>query len=89
MLVSSISYVVVKYFHPDSIDVKKLKAKGTVISEDKDTSILGKIDISKLIETDFTIVHPIDNLGMIEKISSLCFTINSGRCMISLAVTTV
>ncbi|MFO0356245.1 MAG: chloride channel protein [Sphingobacteriaceae bacterium] len=65
MLVSSISYVVVKYFHPDSIDVKKLKAKGTVISEDKDTSILGKIDISKLIETDFTIVHPIDNLGMI------------------------
>lgn len=65
MLVSSISYVVVKYFHPDSIDVKKLKAKGTVISEDKDTSILGKIDISKLIETDFTTVHPIDNLGMI------------------------
>jgi CIC family chloride channel protein len=65
MLVSSISYVVVKYFHPDSIDVKKLKAKGTVISEDKDTSILGKIDITKLIETDFTIVHPIDNLGMI------------------------
>lgn len=65
MLVSSISYVVVKYFHPDSIDVRKLKAKGTVISEDKDTSILGKIDISKLIETDFTIVHPIDNLGMI------------------------
>lgn len=65
MLVSSISYVVVKYFHPDSIDVKKLKAKGTVISEDKDTSILGKIDVSKLIETDFTIVHPVDNLGMI------------------------
>ncbi len=65
MIVSSVSYVVVKYFHPESMDVKKLKAKGTVISEDKDTSILGKIEISKLIETDFTIVHPNDDLGTI------------------------
>lgn len=65
MLVSSISYVVVKYFHPDSLDVKKLKMKGTVISEDKDTSILGKIDIAKLIETDFTILKPLDSLGTI------------------------
>ncbi len=65
MVVSSISFAFVKYFHPDSFDVKKLKLKGTVVSEDKDTSILGKIDISKLVETDFTILKPEDNLGVI------------------------
>lgn len=65
MIVSSVSYAVVKYFHPDSLDVKKLKKMGTVVSEDKDTSILGKIDITKLIETDFTTLKPTDNLGII------------------------
>jgi CIC family chloride channel protein len=65
MIVSSVSYAVVKYFHPDSLDVMKLKKKGTVVSEDKDTSILGKIDMTKLIETDFTILKPEDNLGVI------------------------
>jgi CIC family chloride channel protein len=38
---------------------------GTVVSQDKDTSILGKIDMSKLIETDFTVLNPNDNLGVI------------------------
>ncbi|MBA3705719.1 MAG: chloride channel protein, partial [Bacteroidetes bacterium] len=39
MIVSSISYMVVKYFHPDSLDVRKLKRRGTIVSEDKDTNI--------------------------------------------------
>ena len=65
MIVSSVSYAVVKYFHPESHDVKKLKKMGTVVSEDKDTSILGKIDMSKLIETDFTTLKGDDNLGVI------------------------
>jgi CIC family chloride channel protein len=69
MIVSSISFVIVKYFHPDSMDVKKLKLKGTVISEDKDTSILGKIEIEPLIEHDFIILHPEDKLRtLVEKI---------------------
>lgn len=57
MIVSSISYVIVKYFHPDSLDVKRLKAKGAIISEDKDSSILGKIDVKSMIETDFATIH--------------------------------
>lgn len=57
MLVSSISYAFVKYFHPDSLDVKKLKAAGAIVSEDKDTSILGQIDTRSMIETDFATVH--------------------------------
>jgi CIC family chloride channel protein len=57
MIVSSISYIVVKYFHPDSLDVRRLKAKGAIISEDKDSSILGKIDVKSMIETDFATIH--------------------------------
>lgn len=57
MIVSTISYVIVKYFHPESMDVKKLKIKGTIVSENKDTSILSKIKTRNLIETDFTPIH--------------------------------
>lgn len=71
MIVSSISYIVVKYFHPDSPDIRKLKKRGTIVSEDRDTAILGKIDISALIERDFVPLQPEENLGsIVEKIKS-------------------
>ncbi|MCK6650343.1 MAG: chloride channel protein, partial [Bacteroidia bacterium] len=57
MLVSSISFVIVKYFQPDSLDLKKLKEKGAIVSENKDKSILGKLQIRSMIETDFSPVH--------------------------------
>jgi len=57
MLVSSISFVIVKYFQPESLDLKKLKEKGAIVSENKDKSILGKLQIRSMIETDFSPVH--------------------------------
>jgi len=57
MIVSSISFVLVKYFRPDSPDVQKLKARGTIVSDNKDITILSKIDTSDLIETNFSTVH--------------------------------
>jgi chloride channel protein, CIC family len=57
MIVSSISYIIVKYFHPYSLDVKRLKDKGAIVSENKDSSILGKIDVKSMIETDFATIH--------------------------------
>lgn len=57
MIVSSISYVIVKYFHPESLDVRRLKEKGAIVSDNKDTSILSKIDIKAMIETDFSTIH--------------------------------
>lgn len=57
MIVSSISYVIVKYFHPESMDVKKLKDTGTIVTDNKDTSILSKIEIRSMIETDFATIH--------------------------------
>ncbi len=58
MIVSCISYIVVKYFHPQSLEIKKLMKKGTFVSEDKDVTILGKIDIVSIIETDFSVISP-------------------------------
>jgi CIC family chloride channel protein len=57
MMVSSISYLIVKYFHPESLDVKRLKAKGAIVSDNKDASILSKIDAIEMLETDFATIH--------------------------------
>lgn len=65
MLVSSISYVVVKKFHPVSADHRKLQARGAVVSDNKDASILGKIEVNEIIEIDFALIHPEDKLGEI------------------------
>ncbi|MGZ3884398.1 MAG: chloride channel protein [Mucilaginibacter sp.] len=62
MIVSSASYVTVKYFHPESLELRKLKERGAVASGDRDTSLLGKIDIVPLIEKDFEIIHPGEKL---------------------------
>ncbi len=67
MIVASISFIIVKYFHPESMDIKKLKLKGTIISENKDVSILGRIEISDLIEKDFSALHPEETLGDVIK----------------------
>lgn len=57
MIVSVVSYVIVKYFHPLSLDIRRLKNRGTIISENKDTSILSKIDVKDMIEMDFATIH--------------------------------
>jgi CIC family chloride channel protein len=68
MIVSCISYIVVKYFHPQSMEVRKLMKKGTIVSEDKDVSILAKIDLLSIIETDFSILHPENSLREIVEV---------------------
>ncbi|HEY1037989.1 MAG TPA: chloride channel protein [Bacteroidia bacterium] len=57
MIVSSISYVIVKFFHPESLDVRRLKEQGAVVSGNKDVSILSRIDTAGMIETDFQAIH--------------------------------
>lgn len=57
MIVSASSYSIVKAFHPDSLDVKRLKKMGAYISEDKDKAILGKISVEGMIEKNFTTVE--------------------------------
>ena len=53
----SLQFLIVKFYHPESLDIRKLKEKGAVVSDNRDTSILSKIDIASLIETDFSTIH--------------------------------
>jgi CIC family chloride channel protein len=65
MIVSSISYILVKKWHPESMDVAKLKEKGTIVSENRDVSLLGKINIQGIIDKDFMMIHIHDKLGKV------------------------
>jgi CIC family chloride channel protein len=65
MIVASFSFLIVKFFHPESMEIKKLKKVGAFISEDKDVSILGRIEIKDLIEDGFFTLTPEDSLGNI------------------------
>jgi CIC family chloride channel protein len=62
MIVASVSFLIVKIFHPESMDIKNLRKKGTVISGNKDESILARIELHDLIETDFGVLHPENSL---------------------------
>ena len=57
MIVSSVAYVVVKIFEPDSIDTKKLAKKGELISHDRDKRILSYITLETILEKDFQPVY--------------------------------
>ncbi len=63
MIVSAVSYTVVKYFEPHSMDEKKLAKKGHVLTHSKDKTILSSLRISSIIETDFHKVDPHTTLG--------------------------
>jgi chloride channel protein, CIC family len=65
MLVSALSYIIVKRWHPESLDVRKLKEKGAIISENRDITILGRINTDSIIEKDFMIIRPDDTLHKI------------------------
>jgi CIC family chloride channel protein len=58
MTVSAISYAVVKYFEPHSMETKKLAKKGHIFTADKDKNILASLKTSKVIETGFQTIVP-------------------------------
>ncbi len=71
MIVSAISITVVKYFEPLSMEGKKLARMLNLSVDTKDRFLLSKLDLTTLIETNFSIVKPEDNLqSMIQIISN-------------------
>ena len=58
MLVSSISYVISKYFEPFPMDSKKLARKGEVFTSDKDQNVLTGIKLSEFVEREFEKLSP-------------------------------
>lgn len=63
MLVSALSYTVVKYFEPMSMDSKKLAQKGDVVTTSKDATILSSIQLDKIMEQDMIRLSPDQKLG--------------------------
>lgn len=62
MIVSSISYALLKRFEKHSLDVKNLAEKGSVFTSNKDTNILWTMETEKIIHTDFLTIGPNENL---------------------------
>lgn len=71
MLVASLSFAVSYYLDPDSIYTKKLRARGQLVTHDKDKAVMIFLDLEKLIETDFSPVTNTSTLGdMVKTISA-------------------
>ena len=70
MIVTSLSYAICKYFEPYSMDTKKLALEGKIYTNDRDYNVLTNINTYQLIEKDFQVVLPDDNLGKIVEIVS-------------------
>jgi len=58
MLVSSISFVISKYFEPFPMDSKNLARKGEAYTSDKDQNVLTGIKLVEFIERDFEEISP-------------------------------
>ena len=58
MLVSSISFVIARYFEPFPMDSKKLIQKGEAYTTDKDLNVLNSINLNEFIEVNFDTVDP-------------------------------
>ena len=67
MIVSSISFVITKYYVSHSIYTLKLAQRGELMTHDKDKNVLMVLDIDKVIETNFIILKPEMKLGDILK----------------------
>jgi len=67
MIVSAISLAVATYFQPKSMEAKKLAKLLNANIDDRDQYLLSRLDLMQLIETNFMILHPHDNLDALRK----------------------
>lgn len=70
MLVTTISFVTVKFFEPNSIFTIQLAKRGELITHHKDKAVLTFMKLKSVIETDFKTVHVDSNLEDLVKIVS-------------------
>lgn len=67
MIVSSISAVIVHFIEPLSMEAKKLTSRLNVSVETRDKFLLSKLDLTEMIETNFSVVHPEETLKALIK----------------------
>ncbi len=66
--VSAIAYLTSHYFEPHSIYTRQLAARKELITHDKDKAVLTLMKLDRIIETNFSSVHPDATLGDLVKI---------------------
>lgn len=69
MLVSAISFITTRYFEPNSIYYKVLAERGLLI-KDKDEEVLSQLNLSVLIENDFSVLYPQQTLRELVQVVS-------------------
>jgi CIC family chloride channel protein len=70
MITSTISYATVKIFVKNSVYTYQLAQRGQLITHDKDKAALSLMDVSSLIETNFSTISPGASLGELVKVIS-------------------
>lgn len=63
MIVSTFSYATVKLFESNSVYTYQLARRRQLLTHDKDKAVLTLMNLKKLIERDFSVVHPDATLG--------------------------
>ena len=58
MTVAAISYVSSKYFIPHSLFNLQLALKGELMTHNKDKAVLMQMQLEKLVEKNFSVIHP-------------------------------
>jgi CIC family chloride channel protein len=70
MIVSALSMVVTHYFEPISMEGKRLEGMLNLTVENRDKFLLSKLDLSALIETNFSVIKPDEPLSALIKVIS-------------------
>lgn len=65
MIVSSISYFIVKHYEPYSMETKKLAMEGQIFTHKKEKNILTSINLSEMLQDSY------DSIGMNKKLGDL------------------
>jgi chloride channel protein, CIC family len=68
MIVSSLSLIVNHFFEPLSPEAKKLSLKLNVTVENRDKRLLSRLELTSMIETNFSVVGPHETLGSLIKV---------------------
>ena len=71
MITATFAYLTVKLFTPNSVYHFQLARRKELMTHDKDKNVLQMMEVSKLLETDFEILHPDSTLGDLTKAISI------------------
>ena len=63
MFVTSFSYMITKHFEPYSVYTRKLTLKGVDVYANRDRDLLSRLDLHRLLDTDFLALRPSATLG--------------------------